>query len=218
MQQEILEVFAEAVRQVFLETDIAIHTVGAVGEAEAEVNVITSVGLTGDLKGIFMISTDSASAASILRAMTGGVRIPMQNDRMSEIQMAAMGELTNQISGRAITLLFDRHLRCDITPPAVMAARQLQSLVPDLAVSCSLAISGPFGRLTLFLGLRETPPAAFQDKESAPAALKGTENAAGDALQGRESAPGDALQGTESAPGDALQGTESAPELGEKTS
>jgi CheY-specific phosphatase CheX len=217
VQQEILEVFVEAVRQVFLETDIAIQRVAAVDEAEAEVNVITSVGLTGDLKGIFMISTDSASAAAILRAMTGGVRIPMHYDRMSEIQMAAMGELTNQISGRAMTLLFDRHLRCDITPPAVMAARQLQSLVPDLAVSCSLAISGPFGRLTLFLGLRETPPATLKAAESAPGdAQKGTESAPGDAQKGTESAPGDAQKGTESAPGDAQKGTESAPETRRK--
>ncbi|MGA2478662.1 MAG: chemotaxis protein CheX [Spirochaetia bacterium] len=158
MRQKILEVFVEAVRQVLGETDITIDTVGADEDAEAEDNVITSVGLTGDLNGIFMIRTDSASAAAILRAMTGGVRISLENERLSEMQMAALGELTNQISGRAITLLFDHGFRCDITPPAVIAAPHLQSLVPDLAVSSNLTIRGPFGRLTVFLGLRETPP------------------------------------------------------------
>jgi CheY-specific phosphatase CheX len=123
---------------------------------QAEDNVIASVGITGDLKGIFMLRTDTPSVASFLKAMTGGLRLTLREELLSEIQMAALGELSNQISGRAVTLLFDRHLHCDITPPAIIAARQMQSLVPDLAASFSRTIRGPFGRLTLFLGLRET--------------------------------------------------------------
>jgi len=156
VQQEILEVFVEAVRQVFRETDIAIESVDAGDVPEAEDNVIASVGLTGDLKGIFMLRTDTPSAANFLKAMTGGLRLTLRDDLLNEIQMAALGELSNQISGRATTLLFDRHLHCDITPPAIIAARQMQSLVPDLAASFSRTIRGPFGRLTLFLGLQET--------------------------------------------------------------
>lgn len=55
MQQEILEVFVEAVRQVYRESDIAIESVIAGDLPKAEDNVIASVGLTGDLKGIFML-------------------------------------------------------------------------------------------------------------------------------------------------------------------
>jgi chemotaxis protein CheX len=155
VHQEILEVFVEAIRQIFGETDIPIDSVNDDSGADAEDSVITSVGLTGDLKGIFMMRTDTASASNVLRAMSGGIRLPFEDDRMSEIQMAALGELTNQVSGRAITLLFDLHLRCDITPPAVIAARQLQALVPDLQSSRNLTIRGRFGRLTVFLGLQE---------------------------------------------------------------
>ncbi len=108
MEQQILEVFIEAIRQVFGDTGIIIDKVGAEEEPVAEDHVITSVGITGDLKGIFMLRTDTPSASIILRAMTSGIRIAVANDRFSEIQMAALGELTNQITGRAITLLFDR--------------------------------------------------------------------------------------------------------------
>lgn len=156
MEQQILEVFIEAIRQVFGDTGIIIDKVGAEEEPVAEDHVITSVGITGDLKGIFMLRTDTPSASFILRAMTNGIRIAVANDKFSEIHMAALGELTNQITGRAITLLFDRQVRCDITPPAVIAARQLQTLVPDLAVSFSRTVRGPFGRLTVFLGVQES--------------------------------------------------------------
>ena len=156
MEQQFLEVFIEAIRQVFGDTGIIIDSVGEEEEPIAEDHVITNVGITGDLKGIFMLRTDTASVASFLKAMTGGMQLTLLDESSREIQMAALGELSNQISGRATTLLFDRHLHCDITPPAIIAARQLQSLVPNLAASFNRTIRGPFGRLTLFLGLQET--------------------------------------------------------------
>jgi CheY-specific phosphatase CheX len=155
VDREILDVFIDAIRQVFRETEIAIDSVTQDDDPPPEDNVITSVGLTGDLRGIFMLRTDMASAAAILLAMTGSLRVTLKDDKLSEIQMAALGELSNQIMGRAITLLFERQKRCDITPPAVIAAQKMQSLVPDLAVSFSRTIRGPFGRLTAFLGIQE---------------------------------------------------------------
>jgi CheY-specific phosphatase CheX len=85
--------------------------------------------------------------------MSGTLRLSIENDRLSELEMAAFGEISNQIAGRAITLLADMDLHCDITPPTVIAAPQLQSLVPDLAESLRQTIRGPFGRLTVFLGI-----------------------------------------------------------------
>ena len=73
-----------------------------------------------------------------------------------QMRMAAFGELSNQVSGRAITILSEKRLRCDITAPAVIAATELRSLVPDLAVRFQKTIRGPFGRLTMFLGMQDT--------------------------------------------------------------
>ena len=154
VHQEILDVFIEAVRQVFRETDLEISSVDPGLEKDTDDQIITSVCLTGDLKGIFMLLTDAESASSILRAMTGSIRLPVAANRLSEIQLTALGELANQISGRAITLLSESGLSCDITPPAIIAAQKLQSCVPDVSDPARQTIRGPFGRLTLFLGLQ----------------------------------------------------------------
>jgi chemotaxis protein CheX len=154
VRQDILAAFVEAVTQVFRDTDIAIESVDPGDVFGSDAQVITSVGVTGDLRGIFMLRTDMAGAAGILKAMTGGIRLHIAHDRLSEIQLAAIAEISNQIAGRAITLLSDLDLHCDITPPAVLAARQLQSLVPDLAETFRQTIRGPFGRLTIFLGIQ----------------------------------------------------------------
>jgi CheY-specific phosphatase CheX len=163
--REILDVFIDAVRQVLGETDIAIDSVES-GETVDEDQVITSVGLIGDLKGIFMLRTDAASASRILTAMSGGVRIRVSDDRLTDVQMAAMGELSNQISGRAITLLESMDLSCDITSPTIVSAAQLRSSVPDIAVSHRRTIRGPFGRLTLYLGMQDAAPSAREQKTS----------------------------------------------------
>ena len=63
VRQEILAAFVDAVRQVFRDTDIAIDSVDAGDAVGADAQVIASVGLTGDLKGIFMLRTDMDGAA-----------------------------------------------------------------------------------------------------------------------------------------------------------
>ncbi len=92
--------------------------------------------------------------------MTGGLGVTIpgaaREEESVELRMAAFGELSNQVSGRAITILSEKRLRCDITAPAVIAAEELRSLVPDLAVRFQRTIRGPFGRLTMFLGMQET--------------------------------------------------------------
>jgi chemotaxis protein CheX len=153
VHQQILATFVEAVRQIFQDTEIAVEAVEPGDALGRDAQVLTSVGLTGDVRGILMLRTDTAGAAGILKAMSGAVRLPITNDRLSEMEMAAFGEITNQIAGRAITLLAGLDLHCDITPPTVIAAQQLQTLVPDLAESLRQTIRGPFGRLTVFLGV-----------------------------------------------------------------
>jgi CheY-specific phosphatase CheX len=164
--REILDVFIDAVRQVLGETDIAIDSVDEAAAADGEDQVITSVGLIGELKGVFMLCTDAPSAARILTAMTGGVRIQIADDKLTDVQMAAMGELANQISGRAITLLGTLDLSCDITSPTIVSAAQLQSRIPDIAVSLRRTVRGPFGRLTLHLGIQELQSSAREQKTS----------------------------------------------------
>jgi CheY-specific phosphatase CheX len=154
VRQEILAALVEAVRQVFKDTDIAIDSVEPGAPPGAETQVISSVGLTGDLKGIVMLYTDRAGAAGIVRGMVGGLRFPEPAPGFGDLHLAAIGEISNQIAGRAITLLFDQGLRCDITPPAVVAAAHLQSLVPDVSESCQRTFRGPFGRLSVFLGIQ----------------------------------------------------------------
>ncbi len=166
MRQEILGALIEAVRQVFSDSDIPVDAVGPGSAAGRETEVIASVGLTGDLRGIVMLGTDREGARGIVRGMAGPVRVPEAAAGLGELELAAIGEFTNQVAGRLITVLFDRGLRCDITPPAVVAAAHLQSLVPDVAESAQRTLRGAFGHLDVFLGVQHAEHADSHQKTS----------------------------------------------------
>jgi len=156
----------EAVRQVFSDSDLPIVAELAAVPARMETQVIASVGLAGDVKGIIMLCTDQPGARAIARGMAAGVRVPDSGNLLSEIELAALGEIANQVAGRAVTLLSGRGMRCEITPPAVVAAAHLQSLVPDVEESLLRRFEGAFGRLELFLGVQHSDHAPLRQKTS----------------------------------------------------
>ena len=162
----ILEVFLESVRQVLREMEVPVDS-AVEGEAPGMADgIIATVGFTGDLRGVFTLHADLPSAGRLLHAMTGGVTLTLQDAQADGMRMEAFGELSNQISGRAMTLFYDRKIRCDITPPAIFSGRELRSPGFGPEKSTSRFIQGPFGRLALFLGLQEQESGAHREKTS----------------------------------------------------
>jgi CheY-specific phosphatase CheX len=162
----ILEAFLEAVRQVLRETGVSIDSEDPGEPPGSPDGIIASVGFTGDLRGVFTLHADLSSAGGLLRAMTGSLAIAMDDLRADEMRMEAFGELTNQISGRAMTLFYERKVRCDITPPAIFSGREIRSPAFGPGKSTSLILLGPFGRLALFLGVQEQKSADHLEKTS----------------------------------------------------
>jgi chemotaxis protein CheX len=147
-----LEPFLVALRQIFDETGIDITRVHE-GPRAAQDQVVASVGLTGAFKGNLMICTDYLSAVRIIRCMMDGVNMEFPDGRITEIQSTALGEFTNQISGRAVTLLSHQGYACDITPPIVITAKKLESHLSGLQEFFTRVVEGPFGSLTMLIGL-----------------------------------------------------------------
>jgi CheY-specific phosphatase CheX len=141
-------VVLEALRQVFGETGIPLDRFererGSGGDGPIA-QLVASVGITGELCCNLVLCADNRSADGILRGMTGGLRLP--NDLLGEFPRAAMGEIANQVAGRAVTLLAGRGLRCDITPPTVVTADRIDGLPAESAAAWT--VWGSFGVLRL---------------------------------------------------------------------
>ncbi|MCX7029936.1 MAG: chemotaxis protein CheX [Spirochaetes bacterium] len=148
MEDVVPGVFLEALRQVFGETGIRLDRVEPGRESRSNgpvEQVIASVGVTGEVRCNLMLCADNGSADGILRGMTAGLALPA--DRLGEFPRAAMGEIANQVAGRAVTLLAAFGRRCDITPPTVVTADRVDSLLPGPAAVWT--VCGAFGVLRL---------------------------------------------------------------------
>jgi len=141
-------VFLEALRQVFAETGIplaGVVTARLAAGAGRTAQMVASVGVTGAVRGHVTICTDDRSAAALLRGMSAGVAVPAR----PEIARAALGEITNQVAGRSVTLLAAAGLPCDITPPIVVCADRIVGLLPGPSIAWT--VRGRFGSLRLLV-------------------------------------------------------------------
>jgi chemotaxis protein CheX len=153
VQNKIFGIFQTALEQIFSETGIQVQSISPDDGKTFQDQVVTSIGIAGTVRGNFMLCTDYASANSIIRSMTGGVPVTFQSRGLGDLQKTALGEMANQISGRAVTILSEDGIECGITPPIIITAEKLQHHVPDLALSFSRVARGDFGFLRLFIAL-----------------------------------------------------------------
>jgi len=152
--EKAFKVFLDALRQIFTETGIEITWCGEDDGVEP-VQVITSIGITGDLRGNLLLETDHASAGKILETMLGDLASSSGMEGLAEIRKASLCELTNQVAGRAITLLSAMGIDCDITPPTIITADTVTDGISLIGESSRTTTRGPFGGLAIALALEE---------------------------------------------------------------
>ncbi|SDN23590.1 chemotaxis protein CheX [Acetanaerobacterium elongatum] len=107
--------FYEATRDVFkmmLGLDIAqLETYSA---ADGEETVQIAIELIGDLTGSVVYSFPKTTALNIVKTLSG-----MESGAIDEFATSMLGEISNIISGNAVTILSSYNCNCDIRPPQI---------------------------------------------------------------------------------------------------
>lgn len=85
-------------------------------------SVVIIVGLTGSIRGQAIFSMSKAVAMEIASSMMGGMPVT----ELDEISRSAVSELTNMILGNAATLLYNRGIGVEITPPSLVMGENMQ--------------------------------------------------------------------------------------------
>lgn len=85
-------------------------------------NVLVIVGLTGKMRGQTIFSMSQAAAMSIASTMMGGYPVT----ELDEITKSAISELTNMILGNTATILYNRGIGIEITPPSLLLGQNIQ--------------------------------------------------------------------------------------------
>jgi len=85
-------------------------------------NILVIVGLTGKIRGQAIFTMGSETALYIASGMMGGMVLT----ELDEISKSAISELTNMILGNTATILYNRGIGVEITPPSFLMGENMQ--------------------------------------------------------------------------------------------
>ncbi|MGF7047107.1 chemotaxis protein CheX [Paenibacillus sp. DS2015] len=141
MKAEIINPFLESARIVIEQVIQISPSTGSLGIKDIVFNknhIWIQVGMTGQLAGNIVFGLQEDVALRIVSAMMGGFVMT----EMDEMGQSAISELGNMISGNASTILYNRGVIVDITPPKLIMLENLTSSLPQRALCIPLLMEG----------------------------------------------------------------------------
>lgn len=95
-------------------------------------DVIIMVGLTGKIRGQAIFSMSKTLGMSIASCMMMGMPVT----EFDELSKSAISELANMILGNAATILYNRGINIDITPPSLLMGENMQITPNKMKTIC----------------------------------------------------------------------------------
>lgn len=111
--------------------------------------IVVVVGLMGALRGQVLFSMDKPVALKIASAMMMGMPIT----ELDEMSKSAIAESANMILGNAATLLYEKGLKVEITPPSLMMGDNIQISTPNMRTLCIPLLLSTGGQIELDIAL-----------------------------------------------------------------
>lgn len=155
MNNSLFQCFTSALEEVFSKTGIDLEEVRETNLLKiTDIQIVTSIGITGSVKGTFIMLTDLKSAINIANTMMKSMNLSNRSSDFDAIKEAAIAEITNQISGHALTNLFKKKIQCDMTPPTILVGENIKLLTSNLANLVTNIAKGSFGLLYILVGIK----------------------------------------------------------------
>ncbi len=146
MTNTLYQPFVNATQEV-LKLMLDINSVANQSEGDScpagwDVGIGIAIGVTGHLFGEIVYCFPSDTALEMVRTMSG-----MDFDVVDDFVTSAIGEIANIISGKALVLLSQHNVVCDILPPKVIVLDNAvgSSNGKDKANTCIITDIGVMG-------------------------------------------------------------------------
>ncbi|OPX43872.1 CheY-P phosphatase CheX [Ruminiclostridium hungatei] len=95
-------------------------------------SILIIVGITGKIRGQAIFTMTKSVAFKIASAMMFGMPV----DELNEISKSALSELTNMILGNTATILYNKGIGIEITPPSLLLGENLQITPSKMKTIC----------------------------------------------------------------------------------
>ncbi|QZY57343.1 chemotaxis protein CheX [Crassaminicella profunda] len=113
-------------------------------------DVMIFIGLTGQLKGQAILGMKEEMARKIVSNMMGGMPV----NALDDIVKSAISELGNMILGNTATLLYNKGITIDITPPTLLIGEKL-SVSTSSKQTITVPLKTDYGIIELDIAIKE---------------------------------------------------------------
>jgi len=106
------------------------------------------IGITGNVKGQVFIAFNSDIATKVVGNMMG-----MEVQTLDEMGESALAELGNMIMGNTATILYNRDIKIDITPPTLVTGDMEFEIKEMKHICIPLSVNG--GEIEMHVALKQ---------------------------------------------------------------
>lgn len=122
---------------------------------DLQTDLLTTVGITGDMAANLMLQADLASAEQFIHLSAEHMGVSLDDEKnFGNFHKTAMAEIANQISGRATILLADAGFDCNITPPTIISGSNVFISSIGMTDAITRLVKGSFGVLKFHVGIK----------------------------------------------------------------
>jgi CheY-specific phosphatase CheX len=153
VEASIRQAFSAAAQQILGEIGFAgVQVEEGTASGAGSADYLAVLGLVGGIKGHLVVRFANPVAGSFVGGMSRHLGMNAEED--PHYRKAALGEIVNQIGGRATALLGEVGIDCLITPPTVIAGIDVDAALPESHNRCWLGVSGEFGTFHCVIALK----------------------------------------------------------------
>ncbi|MBN2441932.1 MAG: chemotaxis protein CheX [Spirochaetales bacterium] len=155
MRNKLKEILNDALIQILKE--IGIKDVVGIEDPRTDLTceIIITIGITGNLTGTMMLKSDRKSALGVSQMMLNKINHFPEGDDFSESHQEAIREIMNLISARSLMILSEQKIDCNLTPPTLIMGENISPSMYNISYSVNTAVTGNFGTLYLFFGVKK---------------------------------------------------------------
>lgn len=118
--------------------------------------ILAMIGIVGALRGHFVIRFRDQDALSFVEHLSGHLGMEGEDADDVRYRKAAIGEMSNQLGGRAMAALADSGIDCMVTPPTIITGTSVASALPESDDRCIFSAAGRFGRFHCILAIKNS--------------------------------------------------------------
>lgn len=152
MKAEYVNPFYQATINVFklmLDIDVMRDTSKALQQMLGEQEVGVLIEVTGDLSGYILYRFPDSMILEMVKIMSG-----MEINQLDSFVTSALAEVSNIISGNAVSSLFNQNYRCDIKPPRIIIEEGKPVCLTGNRI-LKIPLETSIGKLQIHLDLQE---------------------------------------------------------------